>query len=356
MNAEARQASLIIDSVAKAIANWTVDQQVEKDPQLPARYGQSWRSDWVAHTLSQLTMLAQAISVRSPELFVASMGWTCQSFKSRGVSESDFVLNARCLQDVLNKELPAEVRSIAGDFLRGAVESVESLKSDAEVDAIPATATGRTVLRYIEAILEGDRSKAEGIVFAALQSGSTVPAIYEKILAPAQSKLGTMWHRGEITVADEHFGSTTTEFVMAQLRPHLVKADPKRLTMLATSTPGDLHEIGLRMVADLFEADGWNVFYLGANTPAGDVVEILERRGSDLLALSVNTALTIRSAGELIDAVRGNPATAATRILVGGPPFRQVPQLWRELGADGCARSAVEAVQCGNELVRERSG
>lgn len=354
MNAEARQASLIIDSVAKAIANWTVDQQVEEDPQLPARYGQSWRSDWIAHTLSQLTMLAQAVSVRSTELFVASMDWTCQSFKSRGVSKSDLVLNARCLQDVLNKELPAEVRSMAGNFMRAAVESVGSFTPDADTNAIPATVDRKTVLQYVEAILEGDRAKAEGIVFAALRSGSTVPAIYENILAPAQSELGTMWHRGEITVADEHFGSTTTEFIMAQLRPHLAKADPKGLGILATSPPGDLHVIGLRMVADLFEADGWDVLFLGANTPIADVVELLERRGSDLLALSVNTALTIRSAGELIDAVRGNPITAATQILVGGPPFRQVPHLWRELGADGCARSAVEAVARGNELVRER--
>jgi len=355
MNAEARQASLIIDSVSKAIANWTVDQQVEKDSQLPARYGQSWRSDWIAHTQSQLTMLAQAVSVRSTDLFVASMDWTCQSFKSRGVSKSDLVLNARCLQDVLGKELPTEVGSIARKIMRAAVECLGSFHSDADTDAIPATVDRKTVLQYVEAILEGDRGKAEGVVFAALRSGSAVPAIYENILAPAQSELGTMWHRGEITVADEHFGSATTEFIMAQLRPYLAKADPKGQSMLATSTPGDLHEIGLRMVADLFEADGWSVFFLGANTPIADVVELLERRASDLLALSINTALTIRSAGELIDAVRGNPVTATTKILVGGPPLRQVPQLWRELGADGCARSAVEAVARGNELVRGRS-
>lgn len=356
MNAEARQASLIIDSVAKAIANWTVDQQAERSPQLPSRFGETWRSDWIAHTMSQLSMLAQAVSVRSKELFVESARWTCQSFKSRGVSEADFLLNANCLREVLNKELPAQVRSTADEFIRAAVESLGSCTFDTATDSLPPTAGRKAVLRYVEAILEGDRNKAEQVIWTLLQSGSTVPEIYENILAPAQAELGTMWHRGEISVADEHFGSATTEFVMARLRPHLAKSEPKGHSMLATSTPGDLHEIGLRMVADLFEADGWDVCFLGANTPIVDLVELLERRKPDLLALSVNTALTIRSAGDLIDAVRANAATAAVQVLVGGPPFRHVPQLWHELGADGCARSAVDAVVCGNELVQKIRG
>ena len=126
--------------------------------------------------------------------------------------------------------------------------------------------------------------------------------------------------------------------------------------MVATSTPGDLHEIGLRMVADLFEIDGWKATFLGANTPVADVVELLERRQFDLLALSVSTALTLRDAGELIEAIRGTRATASTKVLIGGPPFRVVHEMWRELGADGCASSAVAAVAAGNRLVGGSNG
>jgi methanogenic corrinoid protein MtbC1 len=160
-----------------------------------------------------------------------------------------------------------------------------------------------------------------------------------------------LWHRGEITVADEHFGSATTQSVMSQLRPHFQRRSGNGHSVVATSTPGDLHEIGLRMVADLFEIDGWNVAFLGANTPTADVVELLERRRFDLLALSISTALTLRDAGTMIEAIRGSSAAASTKVLVGGPPFRAVHEIWRELGADGCALSAMEAVTTGNRLV-----
>jgi methanogenic corrinoid protein MtbC1 len=351
MNPEAKQASLVIDSVAKAVANWTVDRHAELNPKLPNRYGPGWRADWIGHTLSQLHTLSQAICVRSTDLFAQTMLWTRESFKLRGVEEEDLARNMKCMREVLAKELPMPVSRIAIEFVDASIEALNKPDGDLSGNAEPDSAHRKIVLEYLEAILAGDRTRAESTVIAMFGRGATVPEVYEGILAPAQARLGRMWHRGEITVADEHFGSATTQAIISQLRPHFQRAKPTGRTMVATSTPGDMHEIGLRMVADLFEIDGWNVAYLGANTPIADVMELLERRGADLLALSVSTALTIRDAGDLIDAVRENTAIAQTKVLVGGPPFKAVYDLWRELGADACAFSATEAVKLGNELV-----
>lgn len=351
MNAEARQASLVIDSVAKAVANWTVDRHAQLNPKLPNRYGPGWRADWIGHTLSQIHMLAQAVSVRSADLFAQTMRWTRESFKLRGVEEDDLARNTKCMREVLAKELPPSVNQIAIHFVDTSIEALSKPSGDFGGSAEPDSAHRKTVLEYLEAILAGDRRRAESTVIAMLGKGASVPEIYEGILAPAQARLGWMWHHGEITVADEHFGSATTQAIMSQLRLNFQRAEPNGRTMVATSTPGDLHEIGVRMVADLFEINGWSVNYLGANTPIADIMELIERRGSDLLALSVSTALTLRDAGELIDAVRRNTAITRTKVLVGGPPFKAVHDLWRELGADGCALSATEAVRLGNQLL-----
>lgn len=351
MNAEAKQASQVIDSVAKAVANWTVDQHAETNPELPKRYGAAWRGDWIGHTLSQIHMLAQAVAVRSTELFVSSMRWTYESFKSRGVDEDDLTQNIRCLREVLAKELPPPVGKEAMRYVDASIEALASPDADLDLDASREARHRELTLEYLEAILESDRATAESILLAALDKKFTVPEIYERVLSPAQARLGRMWHRGEISVADEHFGSATTQAVMSQLRPHFQRSAPNGRTVVCTSTPGDLHEIGLRMVADLFELDGWNVVYLGANTPTSDVIELLERRRPDLLALSVSTGLTLRDAGELVEQVRESGGIAETKVLIGGPPFKAASDLWQELGADGCASSATEAVEVGNHLV-----
>ncbi|HRX85086.1 MAG TPA: cobalamin-dependent protein [Phycisphaerae bacterium] len=353
MNAEAKHASVILDSIAKAVANWTVDKHAEAAPQLAERYGATWRADWISHTLAQLHLLAQAVAVRSADLFTESMKWTRESFRARGIDSTDLDENTRCLRSVLASELPAPVDTLVLSYVDASLARAEEAPQGG--DGVAAAVQETVVLEYLAAILNGERAAAEALVLGQAEAGLGLADIYEGILAPVQERLGRMWHRGEITVADEHFGSATTQTVMAQLRPRFPRAAANGHIVVATSTPGDLHEIGLRMVADLFEIDGWNVVYLGANTPVADVVELLERRRPHLLALAVSTALTLRDAGALIEGVRARAALAATRILVGGPTFRMVPDLWRELGADGCALSASEAVKVGNRLVASTS-
>ncbi|GJM24551.1 MAG: hypothetical protein DHS20C16_09660 [Phycisphaerae bacterium] len=351
MDRTAKQASLVIDSVAKAVANWTVDEHARLNPEMPNLYGRTWRTDWIGHTLAQLHMLAQAVAVRSAELFVNSVRWTHESFEARGIMPADLQQNAQCMREILEKELPPTVSKTALSIIDASLNELHNQHDHTYARDASASAEKEVVLQYLTAILESDRVAAESIVLATLDRGVSVPEIYENILAPAQVRLGQMWHRGEISVADEHFGSATTRAVMSQLRPRFKRSDTNGRLVVGTSTPGDLHEIGLQMVVDLFEMDGWSVVYLGANTPIADVIELLKRRKPNLLALSVSTALMLRDAGELIESVRADSDVAQTKLLIGGPPFKSVDGLWQELGADGCACSSTEAVKVGNTLV-----
>ena len=56
--------------------------------------------------------------------------------------------------------------------------------------------------------------------------------------------------------------------------------------MVAACAASELHEIGVRMAADFFEMEGWDTFYLGANTPAESVIRTLVERKADVLAVS----------------------------------------------------------------------
>ncbi|MCB9850215.1 MAG: cobalamin B12-binding domain-containing protein [Phycisphaerales bacterium] len=353
MKKESKQASLVVDSVAKAVANWTVDHHARFDPALQDRFGANWRDDWIEHTLAQIHLLAQAIAVNSVALFANAMNWTIESFKARGVSSTDLLRNGECLREVLIKELPTAIGEIASPFLQASLNGLREPDTDSRFELTSEPQYRELVLKYLEAILEGERSRAETLVFKQVDAGLSIPQVYEGVLAPAQAQLGWMWHRGDISVADEHFGSAVTQSVMSQLRPRFQLAAPNGRTVVCTSTPGDLHEIGLQMVSDLFEIDGWTSLFLGANTPVADVVEILERRRPQLLALSVSTALTLRDAGELVEAIHSTASIADTKVLIGGPPFRTVADLWQALGADACAVSATEAVAAGNALVRQ---
>ena len=97
--------------------------------------------------------------------------------------------------------------------------------------------------------------------------------------------------------------------------------------------------------------EGWSTYYLGANTPAREVVGALVDRGGDVLAISATIASHVRDVAATIAAVRGEPACERVRIVVGGYPFNVDPDLWRRVGADASAGSAADAVRLAGDLV-----
>ncbi|MBL8756982.1 MAG: cobalamin-dependent protein, partial [Phycisphaerae bacterium] len=207
--------------------------------------------------------------------------------------------------------------------------------------------------RYLQAVLAGRRDEAEQVVLEFVDSGAPVQDAYSFILTPAQIEVGRMWHRGRITVAEEHLATRATEGAMGALRRRFPRAPANSRTVLTTTVGGDLHGVGIQMIADFFEMDGWRSIHLGANMPIGDLRQALTEHRVDLLAISASSALNVRSVGEAIDQVRRSP-TERVKVIVGGYPFNVAPELWRELGADGSASSASEAVALGNRLLTQR--
>jgi len=351
MNETAKHAGRIVESTATAVANWSVARHAELDSDLEKRYGARWREEWVGHVASQMRFLAQAIAVRRPQLFADSVQWTHNAFQARGVKDVDLVSSLRCVREVIEAELPEAVAGTASEYIGHAIERLEA-KSPVEPLSITSEEPHRRLtLQYLEAVLDGRREDAEKVILTAVDTGMTVRDVYEHLLEPAQIELGHMWHAGEITVADEHFASAITQAIMSILRSRFPEGERNGKRVVAAAVGGELHEIGVRMVADFFEMDGWDVVYLGANTPSTDMVSVIRERRADLLAVSASTLLHVVAVGELIEQVRKDEICAKTKVIVGGPPFRSVPDLWSELGADGSAVSATEAVKLGNSLI-----
>jgi methanogenic corrinoid protein MtbC1 len=121
-------------------------------------------------------------------------------------------------------------------------------------------------------------------------------------------------------------------------------------TLVAACVAEELHEVGIRMVADFFEMDGWDSYYIGANTPAQDLIAAVKERKADVVALSSTMAFHLPVVDYLIRSLRGDPATRHVKIIVGGYPFSIVTGLWAKIGADAYAESADEAVAAGNRL------
>lgn len=362
MLAADRDRAEAIDAVATALAEWIVDLHLERDPSLAERYGANARRLWKSEVRLRLQHLAEAIAVDRPALFVHSAIWSREAFTARRIGDDDLRASLRCTREVLGEELPPAVRAAALACLD---QALTALDRNADATGRPAShLADRDARMYLLHLLQRDQEAAAQLVFEAHREGKGIAEIYERILRPALAEVGRMWHVQEATVADEHYCTAATQVIMSQLRAlgrdgaAGARATGRRRRVLATSVGGDLHEVGIRMVADLFELAGWHAEYLGPNMPTEEILAVLVdedgRPAFDLLAVSANTTLSVRAVADLVRAVREHPTSGSIPILVGGGPFLLVPDLWEVVGADGFAADASGSIAVAERLVASR--
>lgn len=229
------------------------------------------------------------------------------------------------------------------------------LARDPESDAIPCFIVEGTPLaplarEYLQALLRGERHIASKLILDAAQNGIAIRDLYLQVFQLTQYEIGRLWQMNQISVAQEHYCTAATQLIMSQLYPYVFSGEKTRGTLVATCVSGDLHEIGIRMVSDFFEMDGWHTYYLGANAPASDVVQAVIQRQADALAISATMIHHLGAVESLIAEMRRRPECRQVRILVGGHPFKTDPDLWKVVGADGSAPDAECAIRLANRL------
>jgi methylmalonyl-CoA mutase cobalamin-binding domain/chain len=163
-------------------------------------------------------------------------------------------------------------------------------------------------------------------------------------------EVGRLWQMNRVSVAHEHFCTAATQMIISQLYPRIFSSRRVGRSLVATCISGELHEIGARMVSDFLELEGWDTYYLGANTPTEGIVQMVKERNAHVVAVSATMTYHISAVANLVDAVR-SAVGENVKVMVGGYPFRLSDSLWQSVGADGCAEDAQGAVALANELV-----
>lgn len=197
---------------------------------------------------------------------------------------------------------------------------------------------------FLEALLTNDAAGARRIAVESLADAGpcAVGALYEEVIAPALVEIGHRWEHGELTVADEHAATALAEATIAALHPRYAWPTRRGVRALVTSVAGERHAVGARMVADLLALDGWEVSFLGADTPVDAIVARARSVDARLVALSVSVGWHVANAHATVTALRADAPGA--RVLVGGRALAALVKPCLALGADDYAARAVDAV------------
>jgi methanogenic corrinoid protein MtbC1 len=330
-----------------------VEREFARHPELEQRYGRIGREKSLQDAGYHLSFLAQAVTSNDKAVFVDYVAWAKVMLSQRNVLTSDLAFHLECLCEVVQERLPAEAGTLAAGFVKAAIHAMAEMPEDMPTILSGGVRLSPLARHYFEALCRGERHAASRLVLEAVAAGISVKEIYLHVFQPAQYEIGRLWQTNRITVAQEHYCTAATQLIMSQLYSHIFATPKNGRTLVATCVAGDLHELGVRMVADFFEMDGWNTFFLGANTPHDAVMATIAERQADVLAISATISYHVEAVRDLIGAVRQHPAAGNVKVLAGGYPFNRDRDLWRKVGADGSASDAQKAIALAHQFVKE---
>lgn len=308
------------------------------------------KTKYIQDTLYTIRFLASSMSVGDVLIFKNYMKWfggLAYHLKFNLESmESHFHASLETYHQMFD---PTFYDMISNHFLLG-VESFkqayheESTQKEIDID------------EFLGFLISMKSDEAYQYIVHKVEKGKDLKSIYMDIIQPTMYKVGELWKRRVISVAKEHYITAVIQHIIGKLYSILfAKKKDYHHSITAVCAGDELHEIGMRMVADFFELSGWDSVFLGSNIPIEIVIEQLLDKKTDVIAISATTSSHLVEVQELIDTIKQHPELNTVKILVGGRAFNEAPDIWKNIGADGFAMDANQAVLLGNLMVGEKN-
>ena len=232
-------------------------------------------------------------------------------------------------------------------LLDWAIENVREEAAGPETLERPVSRFEKEIHQFMESLFSKNSRKTMYLIQEFKKKQIPLDDIYVDIIAESMRRIGELWHVGKISVDTEHYCTSVTQMAMAQLYGDLFDGERKNKTLLCACPGTELHEMGARMVADIFENNGWDSIYLGAAVPIHAMLKSIAENHPDLVALSVTMPQHLMDCYELVKQIREK--FPLIKIAVGGGAFRSTHEIWKKWPVDIYTEDARELVLRANE-------
>ncbi len=352
MSTVRQQAAQAIRQKQNELAEIIVARQYASQGSVWKPFGDPGRAKSVRDSGYHLIYLAEALSAADHSLFSEYLAWVKVLFAGLNFSADVLPSTLKFMRQALDETLEPHLSLAAIEYLDAALLAYQQAPS-----ILPSFIEDNNPLAglthgFIDALLRGDRQSASRMILAAAQQGTAIKDIYLYVFQSSQREIGRLWQTNQISVAQEHYCTAATQMVMSQLYPYIFASERNGHRMVVTCVGGELHEIGARMVADFFEMEGWDTYFLGANTPIEGVLQAVSEREADVLAISATMTFHVDKVSDLIAQLHHAGLDGRTKVLVGGYPFNIAPALWQSVGADAYASDAQQALIVAEDLAK----
>ena len=204
-----------------------------------------------------------------------------------------------------------------------------------------------------EAIMEWDEEGLRKMCKSAIESKEASAAELLSIIGDVMRFIGEQFENEEIFLPDLIGSADTVKTIIDEILDPAIRAtgeekETKGKVILGT-VESDVHSIGKDLVGSFLFSNGFEVYNLGVDVPASVFIEKAEEVGAQIIAMSSLLTMSMDFQRRLIKELEERGIRNKYKIIVGGSPTSDE---WAdEIGADGWADDAIEAVSLVNKIL-----
>ena len=195
--------------------------------------------------------------------------------------------------------------------------------------------TERIIEQLHSHLVSGERRSARKFVRALYSAGASAETLAKEVF----------WPLLEMTTLAHQYSTRMLRMFVDQAQERYEEKALRGRSICVFCGPNETEELAGQMVADLLEADGYEVTFAGGGVANDDISEELAARQPDVLLMFASSAKDAPMIRELIDSIREKNAHPAMQIVVGGGIFNRAPGLDEEIGADTSAKGPADLLK-----------
>ena len=208
----------------------------------------------------------------------------------------------------------------------------------------------------VNAVLSFDGDKVTEATRKALSQGQDPVKIVDE-LSKALGIVGKKFEDGEFFLMHLVAAAEPVQRVIKEvLEPEMMKKKEQRKSLgkvVLGTVSGDIHDIGKNIVGSMLFAAGFEVYDIGKDIQAEQFVAKAKEVNADIVGASALLSTSLPVQREIVEAVVAAGLRDRVKLIFGGAP---VTEEWvKEIGGDGYADNAIEAVNVSKRLLKVES-
>ncbi|OPX83883.1 MAG: Methionine synthase [Pelotomaculum sp. PtaB.Bin013] len=301
---------------------------------------------WCAGTLGCATIAGLSnVSFGLPE-----RGYINSAFLAMGIGNglsmaianpsSEMIMGIKAASDVLTARDKNSLTYI-GRYSDGSVEKPKKVEPKNNL---------KTVDKINQSILEGDRENIVDLIKEALAEGAKPGTIIDGYMIPAITRVGHLYEERKYFLPQLIQSAEAMKTAFDYLAPFLAgdrESSGKNSPVIVLATvKGDIHDIGKNIVGLMLRNNGFTVHDLGKNVSAERIISESRDLKAQIIGLSALLTTTMVEMRTVVELARSEGLDV--KFMIGGAVVND--SYAREIGADGYAKDAYEAVKLAKKL------